>query len=214
MIAEDFDKRESSAPVSADRPLLKLEEDQLGYRAFAEVIAAGILNGVGPDGLVIALHGKWGAGKTSAVNMTIDVLERSQNDRPVDNRAIVVHFNPWWFSEQEDLVRAFFREVSATLGTQVSSDVRDGFRKLAKRTSGATELVAGLATLVGAGAAAKPIADAIRAFGEGVDGDSGLEEIRKELSEALSKEQRQLIVVIDDVDRIGLRIDDERVRRP
>lgn len=202
MTSENSEDRQSSGPLSADRPLLKLEEDELGYRAFAEVIAAGILNGVGPDGLVIALHGKWGAGKTSAVNMAIDALERSQNDRPPDDRAIIIRFNPWWFSEQQDLVRAFFREVSAAIGAQVSSDVRDGFRKLAKRTSGATELVAGLATLAGAGVAAKPIADAIRAFGDGVDDDRSLEEVRKELSEALSKEQRQLVVVIDDVDRL------------
>jgi predicted KAP-like P-loop ATPase len=52
---------------------------------------------------VIAVHGKWGSGKTSAVN----ALARREQAKDESARTIVVRFNPWWFSEQKDLTRAF-----------------------------------------------------------------------------------------------------------
>ena len=94
---DDTDVLDTSS-VSTDRPIEKLEEDELGHRAFAEAVAQGIDQGVGPEGLVIALHGKWGSGKTSAVNMAADALRRLQADRDEANQAVIVRFNPWWFS--------------------------------------------------------------------------------------------------------------------
>jgi len=49
---------------------------------------------------VIALHGKGGSDKTTAVN-------------------IVAGFNPWWFSKQKDLTRSFFSELIAPIGTSI-----------------------------------------------------------------------------------------------
>ncbi len=190
------------SPISADRPLEKLEDDELGYRPFAEAVAQGLDQGVGPEGLVVALHGSWGAGKTSAVNMAIDALGRLQAGRASADQTIIVRFNPWWFSEQKDLVRTFFNEVSAAIGEKLPSDIRDGFRKMAKRVSGATDLVAGVLSLTPVGIFAKPIADAIKATGEGIDEERSLDEIREELASALKREKHSLIVIIDDVDRL------------
>lgn len=99
---------EAPGEITADRPRTKLEEDELGYRDFAEAIAAGLASRAGDDGLVIAVHGKWGSGKTSAVNMVVDALAKREAILDEDTRTIVVRFNPWWFSEQKDLTRAFF----------------------------------------------------------------------------------------------------------
>ena len=198
---DDTDVLDTSS-VSTDRPIEKLEEDELGHRAFAEAVAQGIDQGVGPEGLVIALHGKWGSGKTSAVNMAADALRRLQADRDEANQAVIVRFNPWWFSEQKDLVRAFFTEVSAAIGEKLSADIRDGFRKIAKRVSGATDFLAGLMSLTPVGLLAKPIADVVRAAGEGITDEKSLDDIRGELAAALKSEKRSLVVIIDDVDRL------------
>lgn len=111
---------DTAREVTADRPRTRLEEDELGYRDFAEAIAAGLASRAGDDGLVIAVHGKWGSGKTSAVNMVVDALARREQAKDESARTIVVRFNPWWFSEQKDLTRAFFGEVNASIGEKLS----------------------------------------------------------------------------------------------
>ncbi|WAJ27379.1 KAP family P-loop NTPase fold protein [Antarcticirhabdus aurantiaca] len=191
-----------TSEVTADRPRTKLEEDQLGYRDFAEAIAAGLASRAGEDGLVIAVHGKWGSGKTSAVNMVVDALTRREAKFDENDRTIIVRFNPWWFSEQKDLTRAFFSEVNATIGKKLSAGVRDGLRLIAKKVTGATDILSAALSWTPAGALAQPIAEAIKAAGEEIPDERSLEEVRNDLAEALRCETRNIVVIIDDVDRL------------
>lgn len=200
-------KRDSSAStdgagLTADRPRTKLEEDELGYRDFSEAIAAGLSERGGSDGLVIAIHGKWGSGKTSAVNMVVDALERREAEKPELERTIVVRFNPWWFSEQKDLTRAFFGELNASIGKRLSANVRDGLRLMAKKVTGAGELVSSLLAWTPAGPAAKQIAELVKAAGEEIPEERSLDDVRNDLSKALEKETNSILVIIDDVDRL------------
>lgn len=188
--------------VTADRPRTRLEEDELGYRDFAEAIAAGLAERTGDDGLVVAIHGKWGSGKTTAVNMAIDALERREAGKEEDERTIVVRFNPWWFSEQKDLTRAFFTELTASIGKRLSSNVRDGLRTMAKKVTGAGELVSSILAWTPAGPAAKQIAELVKAAGEEIADERSLDDVRGDLAKALAKETRSIVVIIDDVDRL------------
>lgn len=190
------------AGMTADRPRTKLGEDELGYRAFAETIAAGLASRAGDDGLVIAVHGKWGSGKTSAVNMVVDALEHREAELSEERRTIVARFNPWWFSEQKDLTRSFFTELNASIGRRLSTGVRDGLRKMAKRASGATDFVSAILEWTPAAPLAKPLAEMVKAAGEGADEERSLEEIRDDLAGALKAETRNIVVIIDDVDRL------------
>jgi predicted KAP-like P-loop ATPase len=63
------------------------------------------------EGHVLALYGRRGFGKTTILNYVRHYL----NGTGPDQRPIVVSFNPWWFSGQEDLVRAFFSQLSANI---------------------------------------------------------------------------------------------------
>ncbi len=202
MVDETRSQTNSHAEINADRPRLRLEEDELGHSTFAETIAAAIASRAGEDGFVIAVHGKWGSGKTSAVNMVVDALERREATLEQDRRTIVARFNPWWFSEQKDLTRSFFSELNASIGRKLSTGVRDGLRKMAKRASGATDAVAAILDWTPAAALSKPIAAAIKAAGEGADDDRSLEEIRDDLAAALRTETRNIVIIIDDVDRL------------
>jgi predicted KAP-like P-loop ATPase len=69
-------------------------------------MATEVLEGPRDDGLVIALHGAWGSGKTSVLNMVRE---------DIGDRAAVVLFNPWLFSDAEQLVDRFFSEINAQL---------------------------------------------------------------------------------------------------
>ncbi|MDT9597913.1 KAP family P-loop NTPase fold protein [Sphingosinicella rhizophila] len=192
----------TSGSLTADRPRTKLDEDELGYRDFAEAVAAGLAGRAGNDGLVIAIHGKWGSGKTTAVNMAVDALERREAGKGEDERTIVVRFNPWWFSEQKDLTRAFFTELTASIGKRLSAGVRDGLRTMAKKVTGAGELVSSILAWTPAGPAAKQIAELVKAAGEEIADERSLDDVRSDLAKALEKEARSIVVIIDDVDRL------------
>lgn len=150
----------------------------------------------------MAIHGKWGSGKTSAVNMVVDALEQREAHLEAEKRTIVVRFNPWWFSEQKDLTRAFFSEVTAAIGKRMSTAVRDGLRTMAKKVSGATELVSSILAWTPAAPIAKQVAELIKGAGEDIEDESSLEEVRENLAKALREEARRILVIIDDVDRL------------
>jgi predicted KAP-like P-loop ATPase len=199
---EEKSEEKAPAQINADRPRSKLEQDELGYSDFAQAIAASLAGRTDDDGFVMAMHGKWGSGKTSAVNMVVDALEQREARLAEDKRTIVVRFNPWWFSEQKDLTRAFFSEVTAAIGKHMSAAVRDGLRTMAKKVSGATELVSSILAWTPAAPIAKQVAELIKGAGEDIEEESSLEEVRETLAKALREEARRILVIIDDVDRL------------
>ena len=115
--------------LAPDKPLTDPSEDRLGYEPFAKRLAESILNMIPPEGLVIAIHGQWGSGKTTCVEFIAYYLENNDDDVS----PAVIRFNPWWFSGSEDLVKHFFDELE------------DGFRKNFRK--GAKSIVAGVQRL-------------------------------------------------------------------
>lgn len=188
-------------PLSGDRPKDTVAEDRLGYAGFAKALARSIKLASPRDGMVLAVHGPWGSGKTSAVNMTVDALATLEAD---GEKTLVVRFNPWWFSEQEDLTRAFFTEISAALGDKVSKDVQDGLKSVARRVGKGKDLATGLLGLAPGGELLKAIGgaafDVLAQYGE--DAKKTLDEDRETLRSALIKENKRILVIIDDVDRL------------
>lgn len=202
-IKASSDRHAEGAAIGGDRPKEHISDDKLGYAAFARAIARSIVGIRSDEGIVLAIHGSWGSGKTSAVNMLVEALEEEQDIRSEESKILVVRFNPWWFSEQQDLTRIFFRELSAALGTKVSSDVREKLKAVAKRVSGAKDLVGVLLSpLPGGEFAKKAVGELIGLAGGALDDERSLDEERNELVEALRREGRRILVIIDDVDRL------------
>ena len=85
--------------LSADNPLKDPKDDRLGYAPFARNLAESICRMAPPEGFVIAVYGPWGSGKSTLLNFLIYYLEQKSEDV----QPIIVPFNPWWFSGQEDL---------------------------------------------------------------------------------------------------------------
>src|SRR5690606_14816063 len=103
---------ERYASLRGDRPITKPEQDILGFGPFAEHVASAIVQRATTPGLVIGIHGRWGTGKTSALNLIVHHVERLHGKRSLK----VLRFNPWWFSSNPDaLLTSFFDEILATI---------------------------------------------------------------------------------------------------
>ena len=82
--------------LSADRPSSNPQDDLFGHAPFAESLATSICHFPGNEGLVLALYGPWGSGKSTVLSYVRHFLEQ----RPEAEQPAIVTFNPWWFSDQ------------------------------------------------------------------------------------------------------------------
>ena len=189
--------------LTADRPKQHLTEDRLGYADFARTIARSIADLDTTDGMVLAVNGPWGSGKTTAVYMIEEALSEAQKDTDPGQRILPVRFNPWWFSEQEDLVKAFFAELSTTIGETISEKVGRGFSMAARHIALSRGIVvAGLGLMPGGGAVAKLAEAAIDSVGSLAAPEKSLSQIRDQIVADLRGQNKRLLVIIDDIDRL------------
>lgn len=178
MTSDDVSQKSN---LSADHPLTDPALDRLGYAQFAEHLANGILSLPSSEGVVIALYGAWGAGKTTTLNYVAHCLRKS----PEQNRPAILWFNPWWFSGREDLVRAFLQQLTAEIGglRYYSRVLLEKFGDLADLASAVTPRLSVVARLAKRKAKAVP-------------------ELKREISRLLQQQTRRIVVLIDDIDRL------------
>lgn len=101
-------------PLLSDKPIEAAKQDELGTAAFVRRLLGPLLSWPLHDGLVLALYGAWGQGKSSALNL----LESALIDRtdPTMPRAICVRFNPWLYRNAEGLLLSFFGALTGAVG--------------------------------------------------------------------------------------------------
>lgn len=167
-----------------DWPVETLAGDRMGRAEFARSVADEILAAPVEGGFVMGLTGPWGVGKTSILNMAMDAL---------DDRALVVQFNPWMFSGTEALIGPFFREVASQLGEK-----KPALKALGEKLATYGRVLSPIAGLVGASGAVDTAAGLL---GQWSAGPSVIEQ-RAELRTQLAGLEQRLVVVIDDVDRL------------
>lgn len=134
----------------------------------------------------LALVGDWGAGKSWLLDELVAQLEQA----PLwsQARCTVVRFNPWYYADERALFAGF-----ATLLVQQTLKRKRGRSKLARFL----QLVGPSAKFGGVDltTAAKQAGDAL-----GVTTPS---KIRHEIDTALQQADRQLLIVMDDIDRLN-----------
>lgn len=173
--------------ILADTPLERPEEDRLGFAPFARNLADAICKVSAEECLVFALYGQWGTGKTTTLNFVLHYI----NEKPEDKRPIIVRFNPWWFSGHGELLDQFFREFRASLGKEKK------FKEVVKYLADFTEVISAVpeyeVKIIG-----KVISWVLRKLGKNKESWQIRDEIRKHLQ----KQTSQILVIIDDIDRL------------
>jgi hypothetical protein len=184
---------ESAAHQSGDNPIRSRAGDQLGRARFADHLTTFLTEETADEGLVVALTGPWGEGKTSVLNMVRERLEGEQ-------ARTVLSFNPWMFSGRDQLVRVFFEQAAAQLRLKGHAG-----KKLADRLVRYGQALAPLTFVPFAGAWFGRAAAVASVAGK-LRGNPAtalpVEQQRAEIEAALGGLVEPLFVFIDDIDRL------------
>ena len=196
-----------------DAPIRSSAEDDLGHAPVAHAFARSILELDASQGLVVAVMGPWGHGKSSFINLMREEFEgipkelespEESDPSPEESetrRALtVIDFNPWLFSGSDQLVDFFFTQIGAEL--KVKNESRLG--KIADRLAQYAGIFKPAAQLIlpGGSAAAELAAAGISGFAGTTSADRSVQKVRDDITEALSKLEKPIVVIIDDIDRL------------
>lgn len=183
------------AALSPDRPSTDPALDLFGHAPFARTLVRAINGYSGSDGIVLALYGPWGSGKSTVLAYVQHELESGQGD----DRPVVVPFNPWWFSGQEHLATAFLGQLQAVLPAKYEK-----FRKFGDKLAEFSEALGGVGDAVGAVTGHGWIGSVFRG-GAKLAGRSpkDVPALKQALSDLLLEQKKRVLVVIDDIDRLA-----------
>jgi uncharacterized protein YejL (UPF0352 family) len=165
-----------------DAPITSKVEDRLKRSKFADRVAQRILSiPRGSKSVAIGITGKWGTGKTSFINL----INRSLFEHQTKDDRIIIEFNAWRSSSPETIVQDFFdlltkelRKEDVTLAKNVYS--------YAKTLTHINENV---------------FTRTVQALAESFSNDSQ-NEIYEGINKSLKKINKQIVVLIDDLDRL------------
>ena len=215
--------------LAGDKPISSPSEDLFGMSSFAVALAKSLLEMSPKEGIAISVEAPWGAGKSSAIALTVRELqitgltslgadreeliklspdELTKKWSGEEHRKLhIVRFNPWLFSGQENLVRAFFKELEVQVGVKAQSALTKKINKIAGYLPSALGVIgAGIGAVAGGPAGGGIGATAAGKAGEVaakfLNSDQSLEMLKQELSQELLKADLRIVVIIDDLDRL------------
>jgi len=177
--------------LSADRPSIDPKDDLFGHAPFASSLADSICRYPGSDGLVLALYGPWGSGKSTVLSYVQHFLER----RPESEQPVLVKFNPWWFSGQENLARAFLGQLQAVLPAK-----SEKFKQLGDLLADFAEGVGGLIDLTEVSGGAGGLIGKL--LGQAKRKPKDVPALKDSITGILQMAGKRILVIIDDIDRL------------
>ncbi|MFC8532055.1 P-loop NTPase fold protein [Nocardia sp. NPDC057227] len=201
MSPERTDSRSGS-----DAPITTKSEDHLSREVFATRIAQRIARtGTGPS-VVFGLAGPWGSGKTSMLNMIIEVLEDITPSTVTSaEQWSVARFTPWAASDLDSLVTEFYTAIASALPKEATR-ARD---LLKAATPAAMTFTKKLTTAI-AEKYMPGVGDAMEAASAVLADQRGTVETAEDpfqvrfdrISAAIQQGKTTVLVVVDDLDRL------------
>ena len=113
-----FYGKDMKGTILNDDAINSFNDDLLNRKSFVENLSSSLLSWNDKKSLVIGLLGKWGSGKTSIINLLEKQLSSEKEKKSSKDKKkspIVINFNPWGYSETDDLLEPFIRQLQSTL---------------------------------------------------------------------------------------------------
>lgn len=182
--------------LGSDLPLEDPADDDFGYAPFASRLATAIVDNKSPKGLVFAVHGKWGSGKSSLLNFIKHDLAKLPNER----RPVIVDFNPWWFEGRNQIATQLLVEFSSQLPDKLKY-AREAAKVIGSYSK---EIAAAAATYSGHIWVGKVVGWAaglfpkLKVFIE----PEGVPKVKKKVVAALKECGKRFVFFVDDIDRL------------
>ncbi|MDZ8107560.1 MAG: P-loop NTPase fold protein [Nostoc sp. DedQUE12a] len=172
--------------ISVDSSLVDPEKDLLEYANFAKYLADSICKMTFPEGFVIAVYGPWNSGKSTLLNFVVHYLQQ----KPDEEQPIIVPFNPWLLSGHQSITRRFFEQLQNVLSQELSLP------------KGLKERLADFAAIISD--IPLPYAQTGKALAALLDEkDKEAAQLKEEVEDTLTQQQRRIVVTIDDIDRLA-----------
>lgn len=181
-----------TSTLSADRPQTDPAHDLFGYAPFAQTLTKAIYNHRASDPLVLGLYGAWGSGKSTILKFICHYLKAV----PESDRPIVIEFNPWWFSGQEHLAKAFLGQFRAVLSKKDNT-----FQKLGVLLGNYSESIGGVIDAVApTGGFGKKLGSLIKTVYKRPPQDVAA--LKAEICDKLQQSKKHIVIMVDDIDRL------------
>lgn len=190
---------------NTDKPINQISEDKLGRSTFAKQLANAIVNFQTKDNYAVSLQGKWGCGKTSVLNMTIEEIVQLSKNMEEKDKIIIIQFNPWNFTDTNQLINQFFLTLTNSLKIDSKDKKVKDVGAAIEKYSSALEYSEYIPVV---GKYLKLIPKLSSAFGKSVkdNAESKLNDVsyrKREVEKALVALNSRILVVIDDIDRLS-----------
>ena len=185
----------------SDKPINKKEEDLLGRQSFSKLLAHTLMKFSGEETFAIGLLGKWGTGKTSIINMTLQEMEEQGLEQEKEN--IIIHFEPWNFSNSEQLLSQFFVRLSSEFKNNKNKNLKTIGKALEKYSesfewANLIPEIGGLVATLGK--------FFFKLVGKKIQSHVNENDVvaqKKIIIDLLQKQTSKIIIIIDDIDRLS-----------
>ena len=186
-----------------DSPIKTKEEDSFNREPMATRIAEKInhFSSTGfSESVVVGIEGDWGSGKTSLINLVLEDLNSSD--------FLIIKFNPWNFSDQNELITDFFNSIADAL-KQAEKEKGEGIIEKARNYSSAPEKIKNYSSrllkrselTIAPEASFLGIKLKLGTIYKTGDDDT-LEKQKEEINNLLRSIKERIVIVIDDIDRL------------
>ncbi len=161
-----------------DEPIDQIDKDLLNRTEFIDKMSKQIINFPSSEPFVFGLHGQWGEGKTSVLKLLKNKLEKEQN-------IIVNEFDPWYFSSQNAVIKAFYTNLYISLNKKF-------FLPNFKATVTKYTKVLNLGVKASSGV-----------FVDFTMSGESVEELKSQVEKCINYTRMKIVILIDDIDRLN-----------